>query len=388
MLSGDNGILQKATDAKTGTVIGQETEALSLAWNSCIIDKTTQDETITTTKLKNSIQNNGYNNVDVTKSGDKFKVTFESGNVYTVKDDGTIKKYEKVEPTAIYAKLYTDGTLILSSTDYTDTTRTVAENGNYGDVSQKTEFYANAGGTLVGDYPGWIDENISYPANEKINSVIIKDIIAPTSTSFWFSGCSNLTSIQGLDNLDTSNVSDMSDMFNFCLSLTSLDLSNFDTSKTTNMAEMFRVCNKLTSLNVSSFNTSEVTNMCEMFSGCEQLLDINVSSFNTNKVTDMRGMFSSCEQLLDIDVSSFNTSKVTDMRNMFAACGALEILDLSNFDTSKVTNMSDMFRSGNHIINGVRYGEFVARVIIGSNWNPAMTESATGYNGTFEVKNN
>lgn len=102
MLAGDNSILQKATDAKAQTEVGQEKEVLSIAWNSCMVNK----------------------------------VSNSSGNVYTIKDDGIVEKYEKVEPTAVYAKLYTDGTLILSSTDYTDTTRTIAENGDYGDVSK------------------------------------------------------------------------------------------------------------------------------------------------------------------------------------------------------------------------------------------------------------
>lgn len=327
MLSGDNGILQRATDAKTQTGVGQEKEALSLAWNSCMINKVAKYEDITDIQLSNELKNNGYNDVSVEKSGNKFKVTFSSGNVYMIKGDGTIQKYEKIEPTAVYAKLYTDGTLILSSTNYTDATKTIADDGDYGDVSQKVDYYCEARmgpEKLYGDYPGWIDENTYMPANSKIKRIIIHDKIAPTKTSCWFAGCSAITSIEGIENLNTSNVTDMKYMFRYCLGLHSLDVSNFETENVTNMEGMFHACVGLNSLDLSSFDTQNVDNMNLMLGG----LRIN-----------------------NLDLSNFNTQKVTKMNNMF-------------------------------------YLTTTEHIIIGPNWNSAMTESATGYNGTFEVKGN
>ena len=62
------------------------------------------------------------------------------------------------EVSTIYAKLYTDGTLILSSTDYTDSSRTVSE--DYGDIS-KNEFilpyYHDDVSKITGEFWGWID---------------------------------------------------------------------------------------------------------------------------------------------------------------------------------------------------------------------------------------
>ena len=378
------GVLQRAADAKTQTGVGQEKEALSLAWSSCMVNKTTKNENITDVQLANELKNIGYNDVSVSKSGNKFKVTFSSGNVYTIKDDGAVQKYEKVEPTAVYAKLYTDGTLILSSTDYTDATRTIAENGDYGDVSPKNDYYQNTAGEpiLLGDFPGWIDEHVYYPANSKIKKVIIYDKIAPTNTSYWFAGCNNLTEIEGIKNMDTSNVTNMSHMFEFCLALESLDLSDFDTCKVTDMTKMFATCIKLASLNISGFDTSEVVNMGRMIYECRLLRKIDVSSFNTSKVTDMWGMFQSDNSLLELDVSNFDTSNVIDMSYMFEGCGSLTVLDLSNFNTYKVTSFNKMFSNGN--TTGITFN---ANVIIGPNWNTSMTESATGYNGTFETQN-
>lgn len=45
--------------------------------------------------------------------------------------------------------------------------------------------------------------------------------------------------------IDTSNVTDMNNMFNYCRSLTSLDLSGWDTSNVIDMNSMFFGCNTL-----------------------------------------------------------------------------------------------------------------------------------------------
>ena len=60
-------------------------------------------------------------------------------------------------------------------------------------------------------------------------------LVSPTSTDSWFSGFSNVESID-LSGLDTKRVTDMSDMFSGCARLSSLDLSTFDTSNVTDMS--------------------------------------------------------------------------------------------------------------------------------------------------------
>ncbi len=397
-----------------------------------MVNKVAKYEDITDVQLANELKNNGYNDVSVKKSGNKFKVTFSSGNVYTIKDDGTVEKYEKTEPTAVYAKLYTDGTLILSSADYTDSTRTIAENGDYGDVSQKVNYYSesvNGTPSLKGDYPGWLNgAAIYYPGgNSKIKKLIIKDKIVPINTSYWFCG-SAITEIDGLEKMDTSNITDMSSMFAFCQGLSNLNLSNFDTSNVTNMSRMLYCCSGIETLNVSSFDTSKVTDMNYMFAsngsltqiiGIEQfntsnvtnmevmlggtsLTSLSISNFDTTKVTNMRGMFSGNMKLNNLDLSNFDTRNVEDMSAMFSQCENLKNVNLSSFDTSKVTQMYSMFGYCKNLenlnlknfntskvtqMNGM-FDYVTAPIIVGENWNSAMTESATGYNGTFEVENN
>ena len=168
---------------------------------------------------------------------------------------------------------------------------------------------------------------------------------APTSLEYFFSSCSTLVTISGLEYLNTANVKNMSNMFGGCQKLSSLDLSKFNTEKVTDMGRMFFDCIKLSSLDLSKFNTEKVTDMRGMFEDCQELSSLDLSKFNTKEVKYMRSMFYGCQKLSSLDLSKFNTEKVTDMRDMFWGCSALTSLDLSNFNTEKVENMMGMFFS-------------------------------------------
>ena len=143
----------------------------------------------------------------------------------------------------------------------------------------------------------------------------------PTSTAYWFTYCSSLTNINGIENLNTANVTDMGGMFSGCSGLTSLDVSGFNTANVTNMGGMFSSCSGLTSLDVSGFNTANVTNMGGMFSSCSGLTSLDVSGFNTANVTNMRYMFSGCSSLTSIYVGDgWNTDIVREDEFMFYDC--------------------------------------------------------------------
>ena len=198
----------------------------------------------------------------------------------------------------------------------------------------------------VENAPGWYKPN-----DDGSNANIIKKVVfdasfanaRPTSCCEWFNGCTDLTTIEGVEYLNTENVTDMSGMFWGCAALTTLDVSHFDTQNVTNMSYMFSDCSALTTLDVSNFNTQNVTNMYYMFSNCSALTTLDVSNFNTQNVTDMSGMFSDCSAITTLDVSNLNTQNVTDMSYMFFYCSAITTLDIANFDTKNVTDMSYMF---------------------------------------------
>lgn len=98
-----------------------------------------------------------------------------------------------------------------------------------------------------GNYPNW-DTHAA-----EIKKVVFKAGFRDethTTCSKWFSGCTNLTSIEGIENLNTSNVKYMNEMFGQCSNLETLDLSHFNTEKVGNMSNMFNGC---TSSVISTF---------------------------------------------------------------------------------------------------------------------------------------
>lgn len=164
--------------------------------------------------------------------------------------------------------------------------------------------------------------------------------------SKWFSGCTNLTSIEGIENLNTSNVKNMNEMFGQCSNLETLDLSHFNTENVGNMSNMFNGCTKLHDLNISSFHTENVTNMYGMFYGCSSLDSLDLSHFNTRYVRKdgMSYMFNGCSSLSYLNVSNFTTDKPgMQLDGLFQGCSSLQTLDLSSFDTGGASSVTDMF---------------------------------------------
>ena len=167
-----------------------------------------------------------------------------------------------------------------------------------------------------------------------------------TTCSSWFSGCTNLASIEGIENLNTSNVKNMSEMFALCSNLETLDLSRFNTEKVEKMSKMFYGCTKLHDLNISSFNTEKVKYMNEMFDGCSSLKTLDLSHFNTENVlyTGLNYMFNGCSSLSSLDVSNFTTDKPSmQLDGLFKGCSSLQTLDLSSFSTGLASSVTDMF---------------------------------------------
>ncbi len=194
-----------------------------------------------------------------------------------------------------------------------------------------------------GNYPNW-DTHAA-----EIKKVVFKAGFRDethTTCSKWFSGCTNLTSIEGIENLNTSNVKYMNEMFGQCSNLETLDLSHFNTENVVNMSNMFNGCTKLRDLNISSFNTENVTNMYGMFYGCSSLETLDLSHFNTRYVRKdgMNYMFNGCSSLSYLDVSNFITDKNSmQLDGLFQGCSSLQTLDLSSFDTRGAGSVNYLF---------------------------------------------
>ncbi|MBE5812556.1 MAG: BspA family leucine-rich repeat surface protein [Clostridiales bacterium] len=100
-----------------------------------------------------------------------------------------------------------------------------------------------------------------------------------------------------------------------------------------NSGAMLEGCTNLTTITgIEVFDTSEVTNMAGMFDGLP-MTSLDLSSFNTSNVTDMSYMFSmfAYGNLKSLDLRNFDTSKVTNMSNMFLDCDLEELTLGPNF---------------------------------------------------------
>ena len=95
MLAGDNSILQKATDAKTQTGVGQEKEIIALAYNSALAKKVGEGDSskINANDLNKEFQNDGKNATAI-DSTNNIEITFENGNTYIIENNGNISKIE------------------------------------------------------------------------------------------------------------------------------------------------------------------------------------------------------------------------------------------------------------------------------------------------------
>ena len=256
--------------------------------------------------------------------------------------------YNKVDPTEMYAALYSDGTLVFyKSTENILTERNgatlVKQTENISDTQELSDAEQKALLFWAGD-----QEQAG-----QITSVVIAEEIAPISAKRLFMNLKNIKSITGLNKLNTCNVTSMYLMFGNCSSLEKLNISNFNTENVTSMQGMFQQCSKIESLDVSKFNTKNTTAMDYMFKNCSNLEQLDVSNWNTENVTNMKAMFANCSSLEKLDLSNWNTGKVEDMSWIFAGDDGgnpkntmilKQIIGIEDLDVSNVKSMDRMFR--------------------------------------------
>ena len=155
---------------------------------------------------------------------------------------------------------------------------------------------------------------------------------------------------------DGVNIEDCNRMFSYFSNCIKIDLENLYTDKVRSFAGMFSWDTNLKEINLENINTSNAIYMNAMFNKCLSLTQLDVSNFDTSNVTSMAQMFFNCA-FTEIDVSNFDTSKVTSMSEMFRQC-KIDKLDLSSFDTSELATTAYMF-----------YGSDIKTIYVSDKWN-------------------
>ena len=245
----------------------------------------------------------------------------ENDNIINIDDFSEREKTENESSNSIFAKLYTDGTLILSSQNYSDPKRKLEH--NYGDVSSITyENYQDIrkiGWLDVKDKLTWNQYTLIGSRTEKTNKakrIIIKDEIHPTNVNGWFYDLDLSNDVENLSNLKLDKIDNLKNLFEYC------KLSNF------NFSQLDIRDNNISSLNNKLFYDKTTENL-------------SFNGIDFSKITDMSHMFY-CARIEKLDLSNIDTSKVTNMSDMFV-CARIEKLDLSGLDISNVNTTSGMF---------------------------------------------
>lgn len=187
------------------------------------------------------------------------------------------------------------------------------------------------------------------------------------NTASMFSGCTNLSYIDGISNWNVANITNMSAMFKNCCRLDFYSANSFlkwNTANITNMSDMFRGCSLLGSsgqdYNMVNFSFENVTNTAYMFALCTSLM--RFSLFNTPhsapNLVNTSGMFMGCRNLRAFDsrdtyanLLGLNMVNVVDTSSMFADCSNLKMLQIGMFN--EVQNTENMFRDCVNLYNVV-----------------------------------
>ena len=120
-----------------------------------------------------------------------------------------------------------------------------------------------------------------------IKTVVFKNRINPVSMSAWFTNCSNLERIQGMDLLDDSNLKKMGSTFMNCKKLTELDLSSFAGTRLVNMYSTFSGCSNLRTIYASEqFSPVLSENRGSTFKGCTSLVGGAGTAYSSSHVDE------------------------------------------------------------------------------------------------------
>ena len=104
----------------------------------------------------------------------------------------------------------------------------------------------------------------------------------------------------------------------------------------------YNVDDEVTITGLEYLDTGLVTIMSSMFYNCKAS-SLNLSKFNTDDVESMAYMFFGCSELKNLDLSSFNTKNVKTLAQIFEGCSNLEKVNLESLNTENVTAMNQMF---------------------------------------------
>ena len=398
MLTGQNGILNRAQEAKEKTEDAVLEEKIKLLTAETLINEYTgQEEEKTAQELQNELNNQGENVLVI--QWDKYIIfDLNKNKEYRVTNDGSIEYWGETTlgQTLLNAKtanedqvaqdgstsniigIDNDGnTVNMLLWEYTlIDDSALGKVGTYGlndkngldgsGASGRSEGYIGEyteDGKIIGTVPAYISEDggnsyISvtsmahtfYACNDLIIAPEIADTVTNMQVTFY--KATNLTTSPSKIPDSTTNLAytfleceklsslpelgiNIKDMTSTFQKCTSLTYSPEIPKNTINMTETFKGCTNLVEFNSNIPNS--VTNMSSTFYGCTSLVEFN--SNIPNNVTNMRSTFNGCTSLVEFNSNIPNN--VTNMILTFNGCTSL--VEFNSNIPNNVTNMTSTF---------------------------------------------
>ena len=377
MLTGQNGLLSQAINAKDETIIAEEKEQVEVAYASANIKKRGEDVTQKDLQeeldkvVKTSVETNSDGTLNVLFQDTKNNYNVNKGEVSKVEPDTTMAVFDTGENVAIKIRMlalegnYSEEYPINLSIDgikrYTEGTpdsSKITDNNIVSWVDGYTAYEQNPGafsemvpeGTTLFPIYMWFEESgeteirdIVGNNQDNVAEVVSKEV--KTGILYWWSESNNVY-------LNPNS----SSMFKYLPYLSDLSgLENVKTKYTTNISSMFASGfsnQRLTNVNaLSNWDTSNITDISSLFANCTSLIDISgLKNWDTSKVVNMRKVFcyddsSLSMNLVDLDaLSNWDVGNVTDMSLMFYCCRKLtDTSAIENWNITKVSDFYEMF---------------------------------------------
>lgn len=326
-LTGENGILTKASEAKSQTEVATEKEQVGIAYMSADMNKT--GEVVTVAELQAELDKMAKTLVSDNGDG-TFNVFFEdSKNNYKV-ENGTVSEIVLTDEKMNLEK----GSIqtIDKQTNEIIKEEKVAilkTNPDLGGTSVTEVYFIDSGKNdpkqYLKDTYGIDEANI---LDVSYNENCLPVYRGKVGTIYYVASQGN-TYLNSEENGGGYRLVGKSNKLVACKSLKKIDFTNLNTKYAVNMAQMFRF---------AGCNAKETGEYLEIIYG---------SNFDTSNVKTMEYMYAQVGMKDIILPEKFNTKNVENMGHMFFAQSMdspVENIHLGeNFDTSNVTNMQSMF---------------------------------------------
>ena len=264
-------------------------------------------------KLEQILVSDAFTTAAVTASGYMFyNCTALKGGAGTAYDSTKIDKtYARIDGKEGQPGYFTEKTAKVVVEDGGKTLRFVYDGTNYG--VEGVDWLAVGPDETE---PGWAD--LAATVKKVIFDASFRNF-RPLSCQDWFSGFTQLNTLEGLSNLDLSETTDIGSMFEGCLALTAIDLSSHNMAKANGSYWTFHGCSALRTVLLP--DTLPVIGE-GMFENCSALEAIAIPS-GVRQIKDFA--FSGCTKLASVQ---FAEGLQSICGEVFESCSQLRSLAL------------------------------------------------------------